>query len=210
MRRRARGARSEGLFAAWGPATDLRVLFAGHADVFTLVAHQASGIRAMAACAKRIGIGSPGSRQRAKMARVMAAFGLTRNDFAEVRELSPAEQNRAFCANEVDAIVYSVSHPNGLVRDATLTCNGMLVAVSGPALDRMLSGCQEYERDDSGRRKKSGGGSVRDAGRGTSASPGSCMARMRQRCEAVGSVMAGSLQFQFRRPAKEQHKQLPW
>ncbi len=25
----------EGLFAAWGPATDLRVLFAGHADVFT-------------------------------------------------------------------------------------------------------------------------------------------------------------------------------
>ena len=76
----------------------------------------------------------------------MAALGLTLNNFAEVSELSPAEQNRAFCANELDAIVYSVGHPNGLVRDATLTCDGMLVAVSGPALDRMLSEYQEYER----------------------------------------------------------------
>ena len=66
----------------------------------------------------------------------MAALGLTRNDFAEMRELPPAEQNRAFCANELDAIVYSVSHPNGLIRDAILTCHGMLVAVSGPAIDR--------------------------------------------------------------------------
>jgi hypothetical protein len=134
-------------FAARGPATDLRVLFAGHADVFTLVAHQGSGIRTVADLrGKRIGIGSPGSRQRANMERVMAALGLTRDDFAEVRELSPAEQNRAFCANELDAIVYSVGHPNGLIRDATLTCHGMLVAVSGPAIDRMLSEYQEYER----------------------------------------------------------------
>src|SRR5919106_6892119 len=114
----------QGLFAARGPATDLRVLFAGHADIFTLVAHQDSGIRTVTDLrGKRIGIGSPGSRQRANMERVMAALDLSRNDFAEVRELSPAEQNRAFCANELDAIVYSVGHPNGLIRDATLICD---------------------------------------------------------------------------------------
>jgi len=136
-----------GLFAARGPATDLRVLFAGHADAFTLVAHQESEIRTvMDLRGQRIGIGSPGSRQRANMERVMAALGLTRNDFAEVRELAPAEQNRAFCANELDAIVYSVGHPNGLIRDATLICDGMLVAVGGRAIDRMLSEYQEYER----------------------------------------------------------------
>src|ERR687897_1985728 len=95
----------EGPFAGRGPATDLRVLFAGHADVFTLVAHQGSGIRTVADLrGKRIGIGSPGSRQRANMERVMAALGLT------------------------------------------LTCHGMLVAVSAPAIDRMLSDYQEYER----------------------------------------------------------------
>ena len=137
----------EGPFAGRDPATDLRVLFAGHVDAFTLVAHQGSGIRTVEDLrGKRIGIGSPGSRQGADMEGVMAALGLTRDEFAEVRELSPAEQNRAFCANELDAIVYSVSHPNGLIRDATLTCHGMLVAVSGPAIDRMLSEYQEYER----------------------------------------------------------------
>jgi hypothetical protein len=38
----------QGPFAARGPATDLRVLFAGQADMFTLVAHPASGIRTVA------------------------------------------------------------------------------------------------------------------------------------------------------------------
>jgi TRAP transporter TAXI family solute receptor len=137
----------EGRFASSGPVPDLRVLFVGHADVFTLVAHQASGIRTVADLrGKRINIGSPGSRQRADMEHVMAALGLTRNDFADVRELPPAEQSRAFCANELDAIVYSAGQPNGLVRDATLTCHGVLVSVSGPAVDRMLSRYGEYER----------------------------------------------------------------
>jgi uncharacterized protein len=136
-----------GRFASTRPATALRFLFAAHADVFTVVARQGSGVRTVADLrGKRIGIGSPGSRQRVQMERVMAALGLTRNDFADVRELSPGEQNRAFCANELDAIVYSVSHPNGLIRHATSTCHGMLVAVSGPGIDRMLSEYPEYER----------------------------------------------------------------
>lgn len=137
----------EGLFASRDPAVELRFLFAGHADIFTLVARQGSGIRTVADLrGKRVGIGSPGSRPRAKMDRVLAALGLTRDDFADVRELPPAEQNRAFCARELDAIVYSVGHPNGLIRDATLACHGVLVAVSGPAIDRMLSEYKEYER----------------------------------------------------------------
>ncbi|MEX0758914.1 MAG: TAXI family TRAP transporter solute-binding subunit [Tistlia sp.] len=136
-----------GPFALAGPAGELRVLFAGHADVFTLVVHQESTIRSLDDLrGKRISIGNPGSRQRADMENVLAALGLTRADFAEVRELAPAEQNRAFCAEEVDAIVYSVAQPNGLIADATQTCRGRLVPVSGPAIDRMLSEKEDYER----------------------------------------------------------------
>jgi len=136
-----------GTFAASGPAGGLRVLFAGNLYVLTLVAHRNAGIQSVADLrGKRISIGTPGSRQRSAMERVMSALGLERNDFAEVLELSPAEQNRAFCANELDAIVYSVAHPNGLIRDATLTCGGTLVDVSGPVIDRMLSVDGEYER----------------------------------------------------------------
>lgn len=136
----------QGEFASRRRMSSLRVLFAGHAEVFTLVAHQDSGIRNVADLrGKRVGIGEPGSRQRANMERVMAAFDLKQSDLAELRELSPAEQSRAFCDNELDAIVYSVAHPNGLIRDATRTCQGMLVPVSGPDIDRMLSDYPEYE-----------------------------------------------------------------
>lgn len=137
----------EGLFASRGPVADLRVLFAGHADIFTLVVHQGAGIHRLADLrGKRIGIGNPGSRERAQMDRVMTAMGLARSDFADVRDYSPAAQNQAFCAGELDAIVYSVAHPNGLVRDAALTCQGVLVSVNGPSIDRMLSAYREYER----------------------------------------------------------------
>jgi uncharacterized protein len=136
-----------GIFAARGRATELRVLFAGHADIFTLVAHRDSGIRTVADLrGRRVGIGSPGSRQGTQMARVMAALGLTPNDFSEARASSPAEQHQAFCAHELDAIVYSVGHPNGLIRHTTLACQGVLIPVIGPGIDRMLSEYSEYER----------------------------------------------------------------
>jgi len=136
-----------GPFASRGPQSRLRVLFSGHADVFTLVARRGSGVSTLADLrGRRVSIGAPGSRQRAGMDRVMAALHLKRDDFASVGELSPADQNRAFCAGELDAIVYSVGHPNGLIRDAALSCRGVLIAVSGPAIDRMLSEYREYER----------------------------------------------------------------
>ena len=138
---------ARGAFASRERAGELRVLFAGHADIFTLVVHQASGVRTLADLrGRRVGIGSPGSRQRTGMARAMAAFGLETNDFSAVREASPAEQNRAFCADELDALVYSVGHPHGLIRHATAHCRGVLVDVRGPQIERMLLEHGEYER----------------------------------------------------------------
>lgn len=137
----------EGPFAARGPEARLRVLFAGHADAFTIVARRALAIRSAAELrGTRINMGSPGSGEGIAMARIMAALGVTRQDFAEVRELSLAEQHRALCANELDAIVYSVGHPSGLIQDVVRMCGGALVDVSGPAIDAMLAHHPEYKR----------------------------------------------------------------
>jgi uncharacterized protein len=136
-----------GSFTSRGPTTELRVLFAGPEEMLTVVARKELAIRTVAEVrGTRINIGNPGSRQRANIDRVMAVLGLGRSDFAAVRELSAAEQNRAFCVKELDVIVYSVGHPNGLIQDVTRTCGGILVDVSGPAIDRMLSEYREYER----------------------------------------------------------------
>ena len=136
-----------GAFTSRGPTTGLRVLFAGPHDMLTVVTRKELAIRTVAEVrGTRINIGNPGSRQRAGMDRVMAILGLRRSDFAEVRELPAAEQYRAFCDGELDVIVYSVGHPDGLIQDVTRTCHGRLVDVSGPAIDRMLVEYREYER----------------------------------------------------------------
>jgi TRAP transporter TAXI family solute receptor len=137
----------QGAFTSRGPTTGLRILFAGPDEMLTVVARKDLGIRTVAeARGGRINIGDPGSRQRAMIDRVLAVLGLRRTDFADVRELSAAEQHRAFCAGQLDVIVYSVGHPNGLIQDVTRTCQGILVDVSGPAIDRLLSEYREYER----------------------------------------------------------------
>lgn len=137
----------QGPFAFRGPDTGLRILFTGHADAFTIIARRELGIRSAAELrGRRINMGSPGSGEQVSMARIMAALGVTRKDFAEVRELSAAEQHRALCDNELDAIVYSVGHPNGLIEDVVRMCRGVLVEVAGPAIDAMLERHPEYER----------------------------------------------------------------
>jgi hypothetical protein len=95
---------------------------------------------------KRINLGSPGSGERVTMERVMAALAFAPTDFAATRELPLAQQHDAFCANALDAIVYTVRHPNGLVDDVIRTCRGILVDVSGLQIDGLLSRHPEYSR----------------------------------------------------------------
>ncbi len=136
-----------GPFSSQGPTAGLRILFDGPDEMLTVVARRALGIRTVAeARGTRINIGNPGSRQRATVERVLTSLGLRRSDFIAVRELPAAEQSRAFCAEELDVIVFSVGHPDGLIRDVTRTCHGRVVDVSGPAVDRLLSEYREYER----------------------------------------------------------------
>lgn len=143
----ADAAAGAGVFASRGPAGDLRTLFTGHADAFTIVARRELGIRrASDLLGKRINMGSPGSSERVGMERIMAALGATRGDFAETFELSHAAQHTALCLNELDAIVYEVAHPSGLIQDVVRRCRGVLVDLSGPAVDAMLLKHPEYER----------------------------------------------------------------
>ena len=136
-----------GPFATRGPDKALRVLFTGQAEAFTIVARRELGIRvATELRGKRINLGSPGSGERVSMERVLAALGFAPTDFAATRELPLAQQHEAFCANALDAIVYTVSHPNGFVEDAIRTCRGVLVNVSGPPIEALLSRHPEYSR----------------------------------------------------------------
>ena len=132
-------------FSDNGPFTELRAVFSVHPEPFTVVARADSGIRNFDDLkGKRVNIGNPGSGQRGTMEVLMAAKGWTKDDFALVSELKAAEQSRALCDNKIDAMVYTVGHPNGSIKEATSSCETVLVNVTGPAVDKLVADNDYY------------------------------------------------------------------
>lgn len=68
----------------------------------------------------------------------MKAYGWTKKDFAQVSELKASYQSHALCENKIDAIVYTVGHPSGAIKEATTACESVIVDVSGPVVDRLV------------------------------------------------------------------------
>ena len=124
---------------------DLRAVFSVHGEPFTVVARADAGIATFDDLkGKRVNVGSPGSGQRATMEVVMDALGWSIDDFALASELAPAEQSAALGDNKVDAIIYTVGHPNGSIQEATSTVEAVLVPVTGEAIDGLVANNSYY------------------------------------------------------------------
>jgi TRAP transporter TAXI family solute receptor len=122
-----------------GPFKELRALFSVHAEPFTVVARKDSGIKKFKDLkGKRVNVGNPGSGQRATMEVVMKAMGWTMSDFSLASELNSAEQSAALCDNKIDAMVFTVGHPSGSIKEAATSCDSVIVEVSGKEIDKLV------------------------------------------------------------------------
>ncbi|MGF1869460.1 TAXI family TRAP transporter solute-binding subunit [Photobacterium indicum] len=127
------------LFEEKGPFKSLRSVFSLHAEPFTVVARADSGIKTFDDLkGKRVNIGNPGSGQRGTMEVLMKAKGWTMKDFKLVSELKASEQSKALCDNKIDAMIYTVGHPSGAIKEATTSCSSVIVEVSGPVIDKLV------------------------------------------------------------------------
>ncbi len=123
-----------------GPFTDLRAVFSVHPEPFTVVARADSGIKTFEDLkGKRVNVGNPGSGQRGTMESLMEAYGWTMKDFKLASEMKPAEQSKGLCDNKYDAFVYVVGHPNGSIKEATTSCDAVIVEVSGPVIEKLIA-----------------------------------------------------------------------
>ncbi|WBU64911.1 TAXI family TRAP transporter solute-binding subunit [Paracoccus aerodenitrificans] len=126
---------------------NLRSVFSVHPEPFTVVARKDANIASFDDMrGKRVNVGNPGSGQLATMQVVLNAKGWTMDDFSLASELKPAEQSAALGDNKVDAIVYTVGHPNGSIQEATSTVEANLVPVEGPEIDQLIADNPYYAK----------------------------------------------------------------
>ncbi len=132
-------------FSDAGPFRGLRAVFSVHPEPFTVVARADSGIKTFDDLkGKRVNVGNPGSGQRGTMEVVMEAKGWKMDDFKLASELKSAEQSKALCDNKIDAMVFTVGHPSGSIKEATTTCDAIIVEVAGPAIDKLVNDNDYY------------------------------------------------------------------
>ena len=132
-------------FSAAGPDNNLRSLFSLHGEPFTVVARADSGIGTFDDLrGKRVNIGNPGSGQRATMEVVMEAKGWDKGVFSLANELPASQQAMALCQNRIQAMIYTVGHPNPSVAHAASACNSRIVEVMGPEIDRLVESSPFY------------------------------------------------------------------
>jgi len=130
-----------------GQFDDLRAVFSVHGEPFTVVARGDAGIESFADLkGKRVNIGNPGSGQRGTMEVLMGELGWSNDDFSLASELKSAEQSAALGDNKVDAIVFTVGHPNGSIQEATTTTEAKLISVEGPEVDALVDANSYYAK----------------------------------------------------------------
>lgn len=134
-------------FREMGPDPGLRSVFSLHSEPFTLVARRDANIHRLEDLVGRsVNIGNPGSGQRGTMLKVMQARGWNRGSFRQVNDLPADQQAMELCHGNIDAMVYTVGHPNDSVAKAVRLCNAALVDVEGPVIDLLIAAYPFFSR----------------------------------------------------------------
>ncbi|MEW8086094.1 MAG: TAXI family TRAP transporter solute-binding subunit [Candidatus Thiodiazotropha endolucinida] len=127
-------------FSQQGPNKSLRAVFSIHSEPFTVMARNDSHIRVFTDLkGKRVNIGNPGSGQRGTMEVLMNEHNWNKGDFKLASELKATEQARALCDNKIDAMIYTVGHPNASIKEAATACDTHLVPVSGEVVNALIA-----------------------------------------------------------------------
>jgi TRAP transporter TAXI family solute receptor len=128
-------------FIKAGPFKELRAVFSVHAEPVTVIARADSGVKHVDDLVdKRVNIGNPGSGTEATWNLMWTSMGHAdgRADLKLAAQLKSAETPQALCDNKIDALFWLVGHPNGLSKEATTTCDAVMVEMSGPAITKLV------------------------------------------------------------------------
>lgn len=142
-------AKGVGAFDKAGPFGELRAVFSVHPEPFTVLARKEANVTKFEDFkGKRFNIGNPGSGTLAAMQELLGAMGWTTKDFALAAELKADEHGAALCDNKIDGFFYGVGHPSANIQDPITTCGAKLVALTGPAVEKLVAAHPYYAKVD--------------------------------------------------------------
>jgi uncharacterized protein len=120
---------------------NIRSLFSLHISSFTLIASQNSKIRTLDDLVnKRINIGPRVSPQHSLAKQLFLQKGWHNDDFKMLEELpsSHSQDSIAFCHGRIQAIVYSMIHPNPIANNLIHRCKGVLIPIDQSTISQLI------------------------------------------------------------------------
>lgn len=134
----------EGRFAGAGPFKDLRAIASLHAETLTILVRSEAEIADLAALkGKRVNLGPRGSALRAMADTIVDTVKLRVEDPGD---LAPDDAIDALCVGELDAVFLATGHPNAALHQAVSACGAVPLPVTGPGIDKLLSGRRDLVR----------------------------------------------------------------
>ena len=131
-----------------GPQKKLRSVFSIHPETFFLVAAVDSGIKRYPDLkGKAVAVGNPGSGQRQNFIDILKEYGMSYKDFSRAEPLKAAESPKMLQDGRIDAFIYTVGNPAGMIKEATAGRRKVrFIPVDEPQLNSLLKKYPYYVR----------------------------------------------------------------
>ena len=129
-----------------GPQKDLRAVFSIHPETSTLIAAVDAKINSIKdLVGKRVNIGNPGSGHRQNAIDALTAFGIDWQTDIQAEGIIAAEAPGLLQAGRIDALFYTVGHPNQAFKEATSGKRKVrFIPLAGPEIDRLVEAKPYY------------------------------------------------------------------
>jgi TRAP transporter TAXI family solute receptor len=129
------------------PFRGLRSVLSLYPELVTVMARADSHIQDLAGLAgRRVNVGSKGTGTRATWDAIEAELSWSNEQRVRPVELRADATTSALCTGAIDASLLIVGHPSPLVATQQSDCPVNLVAISGPAIDKLVHDHLYYRR----------------------------------------------------------------
>ena len=129
------------------PFRGLRSVLSLYPELVTVIARADSHIGDLAGLAgRRVNVGQRGSGTRATWDAIEAQLGWRDEERVHPMELRSEATTSALCAGALDANLLIVGHPSPLVTAQLAACATNLVAITHPAIDKLVHDHRYYQR----------------------------------------------------------------